>query len=163
VGNENKSDYPMKTCKLVKQTNKLSVFKVALLVATFFSFLTSSQAMDLSTKSDLVDSNLSASILDTASNISFISQIGSNNRAVVNQNGDNTAVVVELGNDNKVSINQDGVGNTALVSQFGNGNDIEINQVGSFNSAVTVQWGGAGYKLDQIGDNMSVVVTQFVQ
>jgi len=160
VGNVTKSDFLMSICKLTKQTYKLTTFKAISLIAFFIASSLPGYAMDLSTKSDLVDSHLSASF-GHATNRSIISQIGNNNRAIVNQNGDNLAIITEIGNSNVVNIQQDGFGNSAIVTQIGNGNDIEVIQEGSFNTAIATQVGGTGYKIEQIGDNMNVVVTQF--
>ena len=161
VGNVTNSDYLMSVCKLAQKTYKLTVLKAASLIAFFMASNSPCYAMDLSSQSDLVDSSLSASLLGHTANSSIISQIGNNNRAIVNQNGNNLAIITEVGNSNVVNIQQDGVGNSAIVTQIGNGNDIEVIQEGSFNTAIATQVGGAGYKIEQIGDNMNVVVTQF--
>jgi len=162
VGNVTKSDYLMRICKLSEQTYKLTFLKAVSLIAFFIASNAPSYAMDLSSQSDLVDSGLSASLLGHTANRSLISQIGNHNKVTVNQNGNNLAIITEVGNFNIVNIQQDGVGNSAVVTQIGNGNDIEVIQKGSFNNAIATQEGGAGYKIEQIGDNMNVVVTQFV-
>ena len=151
----------MKTSKVTKQTGNVTTLLIALLASFSVGLSFSSQAMDLSAQSDLVESSLSASILHNASNISFITQLGSNNRAEVTQSGDNLVTITELGNNNVAVVHQEGLGNIAIVTQVGNGNDIEITQIGSSNMAVTTQIGGPGYKVVQIGDNMRVFVTQY--
>lgn len=145
----------------MKLVNVLRTLTLTLFTLLIIIFSIISQADDLSATSDLLDSTLSASILNNATNFSLITQVGNNNRAVVNQNGENLVTITEIGNNNVANIHQDGFGNNAIVTQLGDGNDIEITQIGSFNTAITMQAGGTGYKVEQIGDNMNVAVTQY--
>ena len=137
----------MSICKLTKQTYKSTVFKTVSFIAFFIASNLPSFTMDLSAKSDLVDSSFSASF-GHATNRSIVSQIGNNNGAIVNKNGDNLAIITEVGNTNVANIQQDGFGNNAIVTQIGNGNDIEVIQDGSFNKYIATQVGATGYKIE---------------
>lgn len=161
MGNEITSDNPMNVFKLIKSKKSYREFNISTLSLMMAIICLPAKGMDLSTQSDLADSNLSASLFANASNVSIISQLGNNNRAVVSQSGDNLVAITEVGNSNLANVRQDGLGNSAIVTQIGNGNDIEITQIGSFNTAITTQIGGTGYKVEQIGDNMTVHITQF--
>lgn len=138
----------------------------------FFCYILSPQlghAQDLGNNTDLQDSNLSLS-LSTTINFSSalggsitIGQYGLYNTTNIIQAGSNanTISVIQQGNNNTADITQLGVDNTVNVLQEGENNLFKIIQDGDGNVANVNQLGEQNFIVHQIGNEMTVNITQF--
>lgn len=127
------------------------------------------QAQDLGNNTDLQDSNLSLSLSTTINFNSAlggsitIGQYGLYNTTNIIQAGSNanTISVIQQGNNNTADITQLGVDNTVNVLQKGENNLFKIIQDGDGNVANVNQLGEQNFIVHQIGNEMTVNITQY--
>ncbi len=150
-------------------TPKGKVLCSVMLVLGCSMFALPTDAQDLSTTSDLEDSELSRSLSTTVNftgalggtitigqyglyNTTNIIQAGSDSNAieVTQQGNNNVAEITQLGLDNKVVLHQQGENNLFQIIQDGNANTANVNQLG-----------GQNFIVRQIGNEMVVNITQY--
>lgn len=155
----------------------VEAFKAASLAAiTGCSLLTlhlpaHAQQSDLSTSSDMVESSLSISLnaqaitIDDETVFIAVSQFGLNNITNIIQsgNGANLSNVVQNGSNNEAIITQLGEGNVVNLLQQNNSNYFEIIQDGFDNVANVNQLGEQSFTVYQIGNEMVVNITQYIE
>lgn len=126
-------------------------------------------ADDFGQNTDLQDSELSLSLSTT---INFgealggsvtIGQYGLYNTTTIIQAGSNTNSidVLQQGNRNKAEITQLGIDNSVNLLQQGENNLFAITQDGNGNIANVNQLGGQNFNVRQIGNDMTVNITQY--
>ena len=124
------------------------------------------QAGDLATSSELVDSELSSSLSPVQLNahkvVANIVQVGQENLAVISQSAHNsTATIIQEGTNNLAEIQQFGSENYAEINQFGSNNSADILQSGLGNSITVTQYGDRQFSMQQVGENSSINITQY--
>ena len=126
---------------------------------------------DLATTNELVESPLSISLssqniiaLENQS-IVTIGQYGINNITNITQagNGSNISTVFQNGNNNNAAIDQIGDGNVVNLLQENNDNNFEILQLGFDNVANVNQLGQQTFIVSQIGNDMVLNITQYIE
>lgn len=154
---------PQRTLSQKPRTMRLVV------AGLFLIFTQNGFAQDVGQNTDLQDSELSLSLSTTVDfggalggsvvigqyglyNTTNIIQAGSNTNSieVIQQGNNNKAAITQLGVDNEVNLLQEGANNFFAIVQDGNGNTANVNQLGEQNFTVR-----------QIGNEMTVNITQF--
>lgn len=148
--------------------NKISLAG-ACCIAIWNLYPTTGIAQDLASNSDLQDSNLSLSLSTTVDFSSAlggtisIGQYGLYNTTNIIQAGSNTnsISVLQLGNNNSADITQLGSENSVNVVQEGENNLFQVLQDGYGNVANVNQLGEQNFTVHQIGNEMTVNITQY--